>query len=283
MECSGGAARSSSNTHGSRMRHPLRHRTLATLFLSCTVLPAACAAARQSSTTASTTASSTALTEELRRLGTSTNELMTSMPSFTCDETASSQELRDGKLSHPVKMAGVVRAVRQPGALTERYDYKHDHLFLFLPKMPPLFVSGGFATALGYFLPSAQECYRYSLSGNRVDFIARSEAATPRACEERGLKGFALLDASGNVSHIERTLPSDIAKRLKLAAFASVDLAPVSLDGRMYQLSQHIIAEMPVGNATGRFEATYTHCHRFSATVTLGASSEVSSGGSSQP
>jgi hypothetical protein len=213
---------------------------------------------------------------EMQRLGTSANALMNSMPSFTCDEAAVSEAVKHGKVGRTVKMAGVVRAVRQQdGELVEKYEYKHEHLLLVVPKMPPLFVSGGFATALGYFLPSVQACYVYTMSGGRIDFVSRPVGSAPHSCTERGLKGFALLDGAGNVRHIERTLPPEVANPLKLATFASVDMVPVEMDGVMYPLSDHIIAEMPLSGEMGRFEARYTNCHKFAATVTLGASSEV--------
>ncbi len=222
--------------------------------------------------------------EEMQRLGASANALMSSMPSFTCDETAVSEVVHDGKVGRTVKMAGMVRAIREPnGDLVEKNEYKHQWIFLVVPKMPPLFVSGGFATALGYFLPSVQACFRYTMGAGRIDFVARPVGMAPPNCTERGLKGFALLDAAGNVRHIERTLPPEVAKPLKLATFASIDLAPVELDGRAYQLSDHIIAEMPLSGAMGRFEATYTSCHKFAATVTLGASSEVPAEGAGKP
>lgn len=258
----------------------LRNVVLAASLLSSLVLSGRHANAQN----AAASSAPQLLSQQLQRLGASANELMNSIPSFTCNETAFSQETRDGRVSRPVKMAGVVRAIRQPnGVLTEKYEYKHDHMLLIIPKIPPLFVSGGFATALGYFLPSAQACYRYTLSPGRIDFAARPPATAPHRCDERGLQGFALLDASGNVTHIERTLPPETAKQLKLATSAAVDFAPVQLEGHTYQLSQHLVAEMPVGNATGHFEATYTNCHRFAATVTLGASTEVPSDRSPKP
>ena len=214
------------------------------------------------------------LQHDLQRIGAAASALIQTMPSFTCDETALSQAIRDHKVVRSMTLSGTVRTIRQPdGSIVETNDYQHQHILLFIPKLPPLFVRGGFAAALAYFLPAAQPCYRYSLSPGRIDFEARTDPA--HACTQRGTRGFALLSPDGNVSHIERTIPPDVANPLKLATFAAIDLAPVELGGTTYQLSQHLVAEMPLHNATGHFEATYTHCHLFTATVTLGPSTEV--------
>lgn len=214
------------------------------------------------------------LQQDLQRIGAAASEQILSMPNFTCDETAVSQALRDHKIVRSLSLSGIIRTIRQPdGRLLETNDYKHEHILLFIPKIPPLFVRGGFATALSYFLPAEQGCYRYSLSPGRIDFESRSDSA--HACTQRGTKGFALLSPDGNVSHIERTLPPDVAAPLKLATFAAIDLAPVQLGGNTYQLSHHMVAEMPLHDATGHFEATYASCHLFTATVTLGPATEV--------
>ncbi len=217
------------------------------------------------------------LQQTLQRLGSAAEDLLQSTPSFTCDETATSQALHDQKVLRSVSLSGTVRTLRQPdGRMVETYAYKREHILLFLPKLPPLFVSGGFDTALSYFLPSAQPCYRYSLSPGRIDFETRSGPVSGHICREQGLKGFALLDAAGNITHIERTIPPAVAKSLKDVPFAAIDIAPVTLNGRVYPLSHHMIATQPLDyNATGRFEATYTHCHLFTSTVTIGPSSEI--------
>ena len=239
--------------------------------LSCLLLMPSIAAAQQPPA-----AASPALKQDLARIGSSAAELIQSMPSFTCDEAAVSQAVRDHKVVRSMTLDGVVRTIRHPdGRLTETNDYKRGRILFVIPKIPPLFVSGGFATALAYFLPAAQACYDYSLSPGRIDFTTRTDPAFANACADRGLKGFALLDAQGNVSHIERIIPPDVAKPHKLATFAAIDLAPVELNGHVYQLSQHMVAEMPLGEATGHFEATYTHCQLFTTTVTLGPSTEV--------
>lgn len=226
------------------------------------------------------------LKQDLQRIGAAANALIQSMPSFTCDETATSHALRDHKIQRTVSLNGTVRTIRKPdGRMVETYDYKREHILFFIPKFPPLFVRGGFDSALAYFLPTAQDCYRYSLSPGRIDFETRSTQVSGHICQEQGLKGFALLDADGNITHIERTLPPDVAKPLKFATFAAIDLTPVSLNGRTYQLSHHMVAEMPLdtNKVMGYFDATYTNCHLFTSTVTLGPATEISPADASKP
>ena len=223
----------------------------------------------------SAVAPSPTLAQDLQRLGAEATSLSQSLPSFTCDETAVSQAIRNGKIVRDMRLSGTLRMVRdRAGALDESYTFKHDHVLFFVPVIPPLYVRGGFDSALSYFSPGQQSCLQYSLSPRRIDFETRTDA-NASACKQRGMKGFALLNAEGNVTHIERTVPLDVAKPLKLATFAAVDLAPIELNGRAFQLSNHMTAEKPLTGAMGHFEATYTHCHLFAATVTLGPSTEV--------
>jgi hypothetical protein len=225
------------------------------------------------------------LNQALQRLGSEAEDLIQSTPNFTCDETATSQALLNQTVVRTVSLTGTVRTIRKPdGRMVETYAYKHEHILFFIPKLPPLFVSGGFDTALSYFLPSAQACYLYSLSPGRIDFDTRTGPVSGHICREQGLKGFALLNPAGDITHIERTIPPDVAKPLKDVPFAAVDIAPVTLHGRVYQISHHLVATQPLeSNATGHFEATYTNCHLFTSTVTIGPSSEIPSTNATQP
>jgi len=224
------------------------------------------------------------LKQTLQRIGAAANALIQSIPSFTCDEVATSQAIRDHKTLRSVSLSGTIRTIRNPdGRMVETYDYKREHILFFIPKFPPLFVRGGFDSALVYFLPAAQDCYRYSLSAGRIDFETRTGPVSGHLCQEQGLKGFALLSADGNITHIERTIPPNVATPLNLSTFAAVDLTPVSLNGRIYQLSHHMVATQPLDKAMGHFEATYTNCHLFTATVTLGPATEVPSGDTAPP
>ena len=134
-----------------------------------------------------------------------------------------------------------------------------------------------------YFLPNHQPCYRYSLSPGRIDFKTAPGTASNSTCQNQGMRGFALLDAAGNVTHLERRVSPKAAMELRFANFAAFDFANVDLDGRIYRLSHHLLAEIPQGRTIGRFEATYTGCHLYTATVTIGPATQVPPTDTSKP
>jgi hypothetical protein len=218
-----------------------------------------------------------ALGSILERLGAAAEAQLHSLPNFTCDEAATSQLIQNHKIRTEVHVQGTVRVVRSAdGSINETYTYKRPFHLLFIPTRIPFYVSGGFDSALSYFLPAAQPCYQFTLSSGRVNFATRSTAVPGHICKERGLTGYVLLNSAGDVTHIQRTLPENIAKPLKIASFAAIDLAPVELNGKAYLLSQHIIATQPLADGEGHFDATYSNCRLFTATVTIGPATEVS-------
>jgi hypothetical protein len=137
----------------------------------------------------------------------------------------------------------------------------------------PYYVSGGFQRALDYFDPAKAACYRFKLDakvGNRIDFSAAPDALRHTECrDETGLNGFALLDAAGEVVHVERTVPEAVSRRTNLAPFVAIDLAPVVLNGRTYRLSSRVVSDGRPGRLHGHFEASYSGCRLFHATVTI--------------
>jgi hypothetical protein len=96
------------------------------------------------------------------------------------------------------------------------------------------------------------------------------------------------MDAAGDLTHMERTVPAEVTQELHLVPFAAIDFAPVELKGQVYRLPQHMLSEYPEGDSKGRFEATYSECKLFAVTVTIGPATEVDpaapgSGGGSGP
>jgi hypothetical protein len=208
----------------------------------------------------------------LDRLGASAASLEHSLPSITCTESGVSQILRKRKTLKSVAFAATLRAVRTPGAGL------HESFTLIQVKGKPtpkpgepfpFFSKGGFDSVLAYFLPAQQPCYIYSLSARRIDFATAPDAASRPPCRDEGVRGFALLDAEGNVTHIERTVPIRSALNFHLTPYASVDLAPVELNGRTFRLSRHVVSEVYDDDLTGRFDATYSDCRLFTATATI--------------
>jgi hypothetical protein len=216
------------------------------------------------------------LKQELLRLGAAASALDHSLPSFTCQETVVSQRLHGKKVEQQTNFTATLRANRAAdGTLAESYwlTTLNGNPFSGGSFSIPVYVAGGFDRAMLYFLPSLQACYRYSLSPGRIDFKTAPDIASHPNCKNEGMHGFALLDAAGDVTHLERHVSPQGAKDLRLAPFAAFDFANVDLSGRTYRLSHHLLSEIPTGKDTGRFDATYTDCHLFTATVTLGPAS----------
>jgi hypothetical protein len=243
-----------------------------TLTLCCILLIPSNATAQQDAT------ASPPLTQELHHLGIAAAALDHSLPSFTCQETIVSQLLYRKKVEQQTNFTATLRVNRAAdGTLAESYFLTtlNGKPFSSGSYSIPVYVAGGFDRAMIYFLPSLQACYRYSLSPGRIDFETAPDSARYPLCKNEGIRGFALLDAAGNVTHLERHVSPQGAKDLRLAPFAAFDFADVDLSGRTYRLSHHLLSEIQADRTTGRFDATYTDCHLFTATVTLGPSTEI--------
>jgi hypothetical protein len=231
------------------------------------------------------------LEQTLDRLQEQAVELGRELPSFTCDETVVSEELHGGRVRRRVDFTATLRLKRTgSGALAESYQYtsRNGTPFTGGGFSYPIYVEGGFDKAMGYFTADARSCYRYWLAGDtlggvggrgagRIDFASGPAAAERTGCET-GLQGFALFDAEGHITHLERRVDPVAGKDRRLVPFAAIDFAAVELNGRSYRLSHRMVAETPrdrSGKTVDRFEATYSGCRLYTATVTLGPASEV--------
>jgi hypothetical protein len=231
------------------------------------------------------------LKRELQRLGVAAEALDHSLPSLTCQESAVSERLLRGKVKQHVAFVASMRAVRVPGGhLHETFTLSTLNGKPHSGGNPPFpfYTSGGFDAAMVYFLPEHQACYRYSLSQGRIDFETSPDFASHPQCRDDAVHGFALMDAVGDVTHIERTVSQEVAHDFHLVPFAAIDFAAVELNGQTYRLSQHLISEYPDGDSKGRFEAFYSGCRLFSVSVTIGPPTAVEpdgpgSGGGSGP
>ena len=221
---------------------------------------------------------SSALTQELERLGAAAEALEHALPSFTCQQTAMSEYLLNGKPKEHDEFTATTRSKRAPnGTLAETFEVTrlNGRPFNGTSFQFPFYVSGGFDRAMRYFTPEKQACYRYTLSPGRIDLETAPDVAAHPQCADEGLKGFALLDADGNVSHLERTVTSKAEKDRGLAPFASIDFGAVELNGKTFRLSRHVFSESVQGRFVLRFETTYSECRLFSVTVKIGPEIEA--------
>jgi len=218
------------------------------------------------------------LQAELGRLGAEAESLHKDLPNFACKETAVSQILKKKKVKTEVRFSADLRVRRGNGRSdeTSHYTEVNGKPFEGVEPRAPFMVEGGFDQALDYFRPFTQRCYVYTLKPGRVDFESTPRSSEDPVCEGRGSsRGFALLNDDGGVTHVERTVDDADATRFGLVQFAAVDLMPVELNGKTYQLSSKMVAEVPKGDYTEHFEATYSTCHLFKATITIRPGSNV--------
>ncbi len=214
----------------------------------------------------------------LQQLGTAADALESRLPAFTCRESLTSQELRGGKVRRQVQAAGDLRVLTlSNGKMDERFTVTEING---KPARPgqlrvPLFVTGGFRHALAMFREQDQGCFDFRLAGQRIDIKSRVPAS--EACSDKtDVTAMALLDETGGLTHLEFSIPPDVAEPRHAIPVGALDFSPADLGGKKFLLSTHVVATRPSGKSTYRFEANYTSCHLFQATVTLGDATVIS-------
>lgn len=239
-----------------------------------------CSAAAQGPPPATSQSQTPALQAELTKLAADAGLLHTDLPGFACKETALSQAIKKNKrnpqkdkITAQIQFVANVRAERSgDGRLHESLEVtevngKSSSGGRF---DPPIMVEGGFDQSLDFFLSAMQACFHFTLSEGRIDFVSPPGAFDRAACGEMGAPhGFALFDEAGNVSHLERQVPPEYARQVHIVDFATADIVPTELGGKMYPLPAKVVAEVPKDGVVLHFEATYTGCHLFKATSTI--------------
>jgi len=214
-----------------------------------------------------------ALRAELKKLATTAQMLRDDLPSFTCQETAKSQLLRKKKVKEQVQYSGEVRVERvEQRRLMEQLQVTqvNGKPFAGGAFRAPMKVQGGFGESLFFFLPEIQPCFDFTLTGGRLDFATRPQMLERPGCDVAGTRhGIALLDADGNITHMEREVPPETASQFHLVDFNTIDFVSTELGGRAYPLSAKMTADVPADGEVKHFEATYSGCHLYKATVTI--------------
>jgi hypothetical protein len=231
----------------------------------------------QSTATGASRSQTPALQVELKKLAADAALLHTDLPGFACTETAVSQAIKENKrnpkknkITERDQFVAIVRA--------ERGEDSRLHESLTLSEVigkpynwrtfnPPMMVEGGFDQSLDFFLAERQTCFNFTLSEGRIDFVSPPGAFDRKQCGEMGApNGFALFDATGNVTHLERQVPPEYALQAHIVDFAASDIVPTELGGKVYPLPAKVVAEVPKDGVVLHFEAMYTACHLFRAT-----------------
>jgi hypothetical protein len=213
------------------------------------------------------------LRAELKKLAGVAQMLRDDLPSFTCQETAKSQLLKKNKVKEQVQIAGEVRVERVEGRrLQEQLNIAqvNGKPFAGGSVKAPIMVQGGFGESLFFFLPEVQPCFEFTLRGGRLDFVSRPEMLERTGCDVAGTRhGFALLDAEGNITHMEREVPPETASEFHLVDSNTIDFVSTELGGQTYPLSAKMTADVPADGEVKHFEAVYSGCHLYKATVTI--------------
>ena len=212
------------------------------------------------------------LQSRLRTLAAAAELLDSKLPAFACHETFTSQLLQGHKVKRQVTGAGELRV--QPddhGKLDEDFqtveiDGRPAQGF---PRVP-IFVEGGFQNAIQLFRPSDQRCFIFRSQGDRIEFQSRPDAPEDPCGRRTGVSGYALLDASGTLTHIESHTEDEAASRRHIVPYAALDLSQIQLGGTTFLLSTHVVAELNVGKTTRHWEATYSGCRLYQVTVKIG-------------
>lgn len=219
--------------------------------------------------------SDTTLSRALHHAAESAAAYQQSVPNFTCDETIRSELRKGRKVKFRVDTTGTFRVIRTADLPTEsrhivtangKTTHEGDRIYL------PAVMIGGFGNGLPvYFGASRQACFVYSFSPGRIDFEALPDV--PKRSDCNGVapqaRGFALFDATGAITHIERRVPDAVAVSTNYATFTALDYAPATMNGRAFTLPFHVMSEIPRGNLTATFDAHYSACHLYSGTITL--------------
>lgn len=217
--------------------------------------------------------------DKLHQLAIAADDLQHHLPAFACTESFVSQEIRNGKVRTQVKGSGDLRVQLGPdGKLAEHFQVTEVNGHPSTKLRVPMFVSGGFQNVLGIFQPDVQPCFDFTASANRIDFSS-SPNPTPACKGHSDVTGFAILDADGNILHLEHRIPVDIAHQRKAVPFGALDITRTDLGGATFPLSTHVVADIPgtrpEDKSTYHWEATYSNCHLFAVTIKISPATDT--------
>ena len=195
------------------------------------------------------------------------------LPSLTCDESITSQKVRNGKVHKEVKVESTLTEVRdrpEPTPFSERHAFKTVDG---RPPKPtfklPFMVQGGFANGVGFSQPGAQECFDYHLgaldggANLRLEVDLKPGIADPK-CKDvpEGSQKTVLVDvATGRITHVERTISTKAAKQRNEVYFIAIDYGPQELGDKTFWLPVKLFAHDPKDE--GRMTVIYSNFHRF--------------------
>jgi hypothetical protein len=202
------------------------------------------------------------------------------LPSFSCDESITSQWVQDGRVKREVRIEAVLREIRDesnPDDFSDRYEFK---LVNGRPPKPrfkvPYFVQGAFANGIGFMAPrEADACYDYQLAEEdtgatlRLDLAAKPEKIDP-ICKDvyEGYRKSVIVEkATGIIRHITRSMSAKAARQNREPFFVSIDYAPQKLGVETFWLPVRVEAHDSDGHR--QMTATYSNFHRYTGELEI--------------
>lgn len=218
------------------------------------------------------TSDPTALASTLSRLAQSSADYRKSVPDFTCVENVVSTERSKGEVKFRSEFRANIRVVRMPdGSLEESFtttEYMGAPVTSNASLRVPLYIHGGLSRGAPiFFAEDQQRCFRYDLQQGRLDYQAQpidGGCGSPASTH-----GFATLDDEGKPLHLETRRSVEDSVRHNMATFSVIDYKPVQIGGNTFRLPVHLYSELADHDHARTFEAYYTGCRLFKATVTI--------------
>jgi len=207
------------------------------------------------------------------------------LPSLTADEHISSEASFLGIFKDHAEAQATMRVIRaSPGKPLQ--ESRQIAVMNGKPVEPgktaklPVTLFGGFGHFQDmFFTPQHRVCFSFTLlpepgpDGTLQIGIAGPAAipAQPGCQQDReGLTGLARVDrATGQLVHLERTIPENVAAKGNLAPFASIDCAPTKVGDETFWLPTVVIGRVQSGKIRGQFIAHYSNYHRYTASIKL--------------
>ncbi len=224
---------------------------------------------------AQTPASDPEVAALLRQLYAYARHYRDTLPSLSCDESITSQSVKNGKVRKEVRIESSLRETRADPSAANPFEERHQFKSIDgKPPKPhvniPYFVEGGFANAVGFTKEESAGCYTYQLS-HEPDGVRRLElTALPErgivACDDviKTYRKTVLIDAEGRITHVERSMSPEDAHNRREVDFAAMDYGPQPLGDETVWLPTRMTSHD--ANDQGRMTAVYSNYHRYTAT-----------------
>lgn len=203
------------------------------------------------------------------------------LPSLSCHESVTIEEMKHGAVKKTTHIEGTLRVLRTEDA---KVPLREEHHFETKDGVPverqdfgmKYWVTGGFANGLGHAFAESEACYdleAWPMAGAdtmRLELTRRAGSDALQVCREHsqpGLRKTLVLDVEGNVLHVARFVPPEVAERLREVIYAALEFNPVQLGTQTLWLPARL--ETRDADDRNRLEVRYSECRLFSSSITI--------------